>query len=155
MRNALGILVPLALALLAYHALLDNDAESAGKQGQVSVPPKVPADQLEGVKAMKNPAKTDAKSLEKGKELFMGKGTCASCHGPQGKGDGELSMNFNPPPRNFTGQKNAWQAARTDGEIYWVITNGTDQGMVPFAGMLSDEEIWSLVGYIRSLKNVK
>src|SRR3989304_9528313 len=64
-------------------------------------------------------------------------------------GDGELASSFDPKPRNFTIP--VWQKVRTDGEIFWIITNGTESGMPPFGDMLSDEEKWGLVNYIREL----
>jgi len=73
--------------------------------------------------------------------------TCFNCHGEKGRGDGELATSFSPPLRNFTYTK--WQEVRTDGEIFWVIINGTENGMPPFGDMLSDEEKWGLVNYIR------
>jgi len=38
-----------------------------------------------------------------------------------------------------------------DGQLYWVIKNGSPgTGMMSFAG-LPDEQVWQLVHYIRSL----
>ncbi|HLA47639.1 MAG: hypothetical protein A3I04_03210 [Nitrospinae bacterium RIFCSPLOWO2_02_FULL_39_110] len=117
--------------------------------------PRVPADKLAEAKALKNTVAVNAKTLSEAKEIFMGKGTCYTCHGEKGKGDGEIAESMNPPPRDFT--YTPWQKVRTDGEIFWAITNGTrggESGMVPFGDMLSDEERWLLVNYIRELGKV-
>jgi hypothetical protein len=38
-----------------------------------------------------------------------------------------------------------------DGQLFWVIKNGSPgTGMMPF-GNLSDDEVWELIHYIRSL----
>ncbi len=110
---------------------------------------KVPSGKLAEVRGLKNMVSVNAKSLSEAREIFMGKGTCFNCHGEKGRGDGELATSFSPPPRNFTIP--AWQEVRTDGEIFWVITNGTESGMPPFGDMLSDEEKWELVNYIREI----
>jgi len=38
-----------------------------------------------------------------------------------------------------------------DGQLFWIIKNGSPgTGMMPFAG-LPDEQVWQLIHYIRSL----
>jgi mono/diheme cytochrome c family protein len=153
-KTALFIFVPLALCILAYHAMLDSFAEPPKPAAQTTdaknvIKTKVPANLLEKFKALKNPMAANNDTLALGRLVYEGKGTCIGCHGAKGKGDGELGVSLDTPPRNFTDR--AWQSARTDGEIFWVITNGTDQGMVSFEGMLSEKEIWSLAAYVRTL----
>ena len=114
--------------------------------------PKVPASNLAEVKVLKNTVAANAKTLSEAREIFAGKGTCHTCHGEKGKGDGEIADSMNPKPRDFTYKP--WQKVRTDGEIFWAISNGTaggESGMPPFGDILSDEERWSLVNYIREL----
>jgi mono/diheme cytochrome c family protein len=45
----------------------------------------------------------------------------------------------------------AWQAARTDGEIFWTLkhgSHGTD--MAPYMPLyLTEEQVWKIVTYIR------
>lgn len=116
--------------------------------------PRVPADKLPLAKALKSNVKADEKAVHEGKEIFMGKGACFSCHGESGKGDGPVGESFNPRPRNFTDTR--WQGVRTDGEIFWAISNGTELGMIPYGDNLNEEERWQLVSYIRELgKSVK
>ncbi|MEK7845445.1 MAG: hypothetical protein AAB257_00585, partial [Nitrospinota bacterium] len=52
--------------------------------------PRVPADKLAEAKALKNTVAVNAKTLSEAKEIFMSKGTCYTCHGEKGKGDGEI-----------------------------------------------------------------
>lgn len=111
--------------------------------------PRVPSDKIAEVKVLKNIVAANTESLAEAREIFNGKGTCFNCHGEKGRGDGEIADSFDPRPRNFTISK--WQKIRTDGEIFWVINNGTNYGMPPFGDILSDEEKWSLVNYIREL----
>lgn len=86
-----------------------------------------------------------------GKSLYEGKGQCALCHGVSGKGDGPAShMNATHPPRNFTDC--AFQKARDDGELFWIIKHGSPgtgmQALIPH--MLNEEEGWKLVAYLRT-----
>ncbi len=152
---AVILAIPLYLTFLALHADIAQaiDEHEAGHNALESSPEheayevKVPESKLAEVKALKNAVASNKNSLSEAKAIYTGKGTCFNCHGEKGKGDGELASSFNPMPRNFT--MSAWQKLRTDGELFWVITNGTDHDMPAFGDMLSDEEKWSLVNYIR------
>ena len=48
--------------------------------------------------------------------------TCSMCHGASGKGDGQMSANLNPKPRDYTDA--AWQASVTDEQIKTIIMEG-------------------------------
>jgi mono/diheme cytochrome c family protein len=75
-------------------------------------------------------------------DLFKSK--CSMCHGPDGKG---FSAIHTP---DFTDPK--WQASKKDAELKDTIKNGKkDTMMKGFGDKLSDQEIISLVKYIRSL----
>ena len=114
--------------------------------------PRVPADKLAAVKVLKNTTPNSEKSVLKGKTIYNGKGTCVNCHGKEGKGDGPLAGSFDPRPRDFYDADDiGWQKVRTDGEIFWAISKGTEKGMIAFEDMLSEEEIWAVVNYIREL----
>lgn len=111
--------------------------------------PRVPADKMAAAKAMKNPVPMNKDAVAEGKALYFGKGTCANCHGDMGRGDGPAAANFSNPPRDFTDA--GWHKVRTDGEIFWAITNGTEYGMIPFGDMLSETERWQVLNYVREL----
>ena len=75
---------------------------------------------------------------------------CASCHGPQGQGDGAAAASMDPRPANFH------NAARMDAltlyGIYNTITlgvNGTP--MRPFSE-LSDSDRWALAFFVANLR---
>lgn len=76
---------------------------------------------------------------------------CADCYGKRGEGNGPLASQFDPRPRNFA-------CAQTvngipDGQLHWIIKNGSPATAMPSFGSLDDEEIWQLVIYLRSLAN--
>jgi len=111
--------------------------------------PRVPADKLAEAQALVNPLPLSPDIVEKGKAIYEGKGTCANCHGVRGRGDGPGAATLNPPPRVF--RSHGFWRHRTEGEIFWVIKYGSPgTAMIPFGGLLSDEEIWTVMQYERS-----
>jgi mono/diheme cytochrome c family protein len=111
---------------------------------------RVPKDLLPKVKEMKNPVAETPENIAKGKEIYQGKGTCYVCHGKEGKGDGNAAAGLEPSPRNFTNP--AFHAARSDGELYWIIKNGSPgTAMIPMIGStIDEEEAWYVLLYERS-----
>jgi len=112
--------------------------------------PRVPVDKLEEARAWINPFPTTEENLEKGKTLFQGKAFCATCHGSEGKGLGDIEGLRGKLPRNFTDK--VWQAARTDGELFWILKNGSPgTDMASFIPLiLTEEEAWQVLLYVRS-----
>lgn len=120
---------------------------------EVVLKPRVPPDQIEQVRTWTNPLPATEETIEKGKKLFHGKAFCVTCHGKDGKGFGgdiEPGTLKGPLPRNFTDQE--WQAARTDGELFWILKNGSKgTAMAPFIPLiLTEEEAWQVLRYVRS-----
>jgi len=79
---------------------------------------------------------------------------CASCHGPEGKGDGPVAATLSPRPANHADP--AYMGTLTDEHLYKVISQGgTAVGksplMAPWAGVVNDEGIRDLIAYIRKL----
>lgn len=79
---------------------------------------------------------------------------CGNCHGPNGLGNGRLAAAmaaYGGRPSNLA--DNEWQHGSSDGEIFIVIRDGVgpDFHMPKFEGKLSDEEMWHLVNYVRTL----
>ncbi len=112
--------------------------------------PRVPADQRKEAKKMKNPVAMTKENVAKGKALFMGKGTCFNCHGKDGDGMGPAGKVLNPSPRNFTNCK--FHKKRKDGELFWVIKNGSPgTGMVSLIpSAITEEEAWFIINYERT-----
>jgi mono/diheme cytochrome c family protein len=111
--------------------------------------PRVPADKLADARALTSPLPDSAEIVEKGKTLYNGKGTCFNCHGKDGSGNGPVAGQLDPSPRNF--RHHGFWRHRTEGEIFWVIKNGSPgTSMIGFVGQLTDEEIWAIIQYERS-----
>ena len=88
--------------------------------------------------------------IAEGKTLYEGKGTCVSCHGESGLGDGPVGRQLSPGPRNFTNCR--FHARRRDGELFWILKNGSPgTGMVPMIPVtFTEEEAWKILAYERS-----
>jgi mono/diheme cytochrome c family protein len=115
--------------------------------------PRVPIEQIEEARSRTNPVPATEETIEKGKKLFQGKAFCVTCHGRDGKGLGgdiEPGTLKGPLPRNFTDKE--WQAARTDGELFWILKNGSKgTAMASFIPLiLTEEEAWHVLLYVRS-----
>ncbi len=76
---------------------------------------------------------------------------CSRCHGRKGDGMGPMSAMFEPPPRNFTCAQTVNNVP--DGQLFWIIKNGSPGTSMPGFAQLSDTEIWQIVHYIRKLAN--
>ncbi len=112
--------------------------------------PRVPLDQIEEAKSWENPLPSNPENIEIGKEIFHGKAFCVTCHGKDGKGLGNIPGLRGKLPRNFTDK--AWQAARTDGELFWILKNGSPgTDMASFVPLvLTENEAWHVLLYVRS-----
>lgn len=88
--------------------------------------------------------------LGHGKALFDN--TCASCHGPTGRGDGPMSAGLNPKPRDL-GDK-SYVSTLSDEEIARTIKmGGSMKGMpqMPSHPQFNDDDLAALVAYVRSI----
>jgi mono/diheme cytochrome c family protein len=98
----------------------------------------VPADKLAAARALTSPLSKSPETVAQGKVIYDGKGACFNCHGKDGDAP------------EFPTHHGFWRH-RTEGEIFWVIKNGSaNTSMVGFGGQLTDEEIWALIQYIRN-----
>ena len=101
-------------------------------------------------------AHTDAKTTtnvlpeplpESAGQLIYEEMGCPMCHGYQGGGDGFMSEGLTPKPRNFT----CYYTMREipDGQLFWVIKNGSPGTRMPSFGTMSDEQVWQVILYVR------
>lgn len=139
--------------VVAINALLFQAVTLSWSASQDILRPRVPRDQIEAARAVTNPLPLNDEMIAKGKALFEGKAFCKVCHGVDGKGlggdiaPGSLKGSL---PRNFTDK--AWQGARTDGELLWILKNGSKgTAMASFIPLvLTEEEAWQVLRYVRS-----
>jgi high-affinity iron transporter len=86
--------------------------------------------------------------LEEGAQLFAQ--TCATCHGPNGQGDGPAAAALSPKPANF--HDDAVMAGLTPFKAFNVIRFGVKgTSMAPFEA-LDEKQRWALAFYLFSLR---
>jgi len=99
-------------------------------------------------KDVKNPLPATSENIAEGKEAFSH--YCIACHGLDGQNTGvPFAENIAPPVPSLASSD---VQSYTDGQLKWVIDKGIfPSGMPASKGILTDEEIWSTVLYIRHL----
>ena len=137
------------LTLAAALLLATWSRPTLGSDAEV-LQPRVPSHLIEEARQWRNPLEVTPENIEKGKALFQGKAFCATCHGRDGRGLGDIVGLRGKLPRNFT--DHTWQAARADGELFWILKNGSPgTDMASFIPLvLTEEEAWHVLLYVRS-----
>ncbi len=81
-----------------------------------------------------------------GEKIFQT--NCQMCHGPQGHGNGPAGQSLDPKPKNLAMlQKNVG-----DDYLFWRISEGKPgTSMVAWKGILSVDQIWQILSFIRTL----
>ena len=129
-KNLLVLLVLVALVLAA-----------CGGSSEPAAPETVPAE----FAGKTNPLGTDAAA--DGAKVYQV--NCEACHGPQGHGDGPAGVVLDPQPKNLPDLA----AQVGDDYLFWRVSTGKPgTSMAPWAGILTDEQIWQAVAYVRTLK---
>ena len=88
-------------------------------------------------------------NLAEGRALY--EKSCASCHGPSGKGDGSAGRGMNPPPP-AVGDEVAMRDV-TPATMYRIVSVGIGgTPMTGFASSMTPDERWNIVSYLVSLR---
>ena len=91
--------------------------------------------------------------FDRGQRLYAKQ--CAVCHGLKGAGDGAAAYLLYPKPRDFTQQEfrlvSTTSMQATDEDLFLTITRGMPGSAMPSWEMLSPEQRWALVYYVRYL----
>jgi mono/diheme cytochrome c family protein len=101
-----------------------------------------------GGKKMTNPQAATPENITAGKEAFSH--YCAACHGLDGQKTGVPFADRMSPPVPSLAAPHVQQYK--DGQLKRIIDEGlSPSGMPASKGILNDDEIWSIVLYIRHL----
>lgn len=93
----------------------------------------------------RSPIPPTEQSLRAGSRLY--RAHCAVCHGPEGRGDGPAAPSLVPRPADLRRMARA-----TDAAVYIRITEGLAGTAMPaFRNVLTEEERWHVVNYVRTL----
>lgn len=131
MRHGKRNIVLLAACLLGL-ALCLFAQQSAGHDASWKAPA--------SASAKKNPLAKDANAAQAGQSTFSR--SCSPCHGETGDAGLAGASNL----------KSAAVQAQSDGALEWKIANGNVSKGMPAFGSMSQDKLWQLVRYIRTLK---
>jgi mono/diheme cytochrome c family protein len=99
-------------------------------------------------KDQKNPLQDTPATQADGKEAFSH--YCVACHGNDGQNTGVPFVDRISPPIPSLASPEVQRF--TDGQLKWILDYGIfPSGMPGSKGLLSDEELWAIVAYIRHL----
>ena len=101
-----------------------------------------------GGKDDKNPIAYSEDAVKEGGEHFQHH--CQICHGLDGQNTGvPFAEKMSPPVADL---KTKDIQDYTDGQLKWIIENGIEpSGMPGWKGILTEEEMWHIVHYVRHL----
>jgi mono/diheme cytochrome c family protein len=94
----------------------------------------------------RNPIPRSAQSITRGRQLFHT--YCEACHGAGARGDGPAAAALPEHPEDLT--RIAPPPIFPDGVVAYRILNGV-KVMPAWKGILSSDDIWDLINFIRSL----
>ena len=124
--------------LIANAELIDEENQAISILGDVAV----------AFREVKNPTTDFDSSIKRGEGMFIK--NCSKCHGLNGNGYGVVAHGFTTFPRQLWVWNNT--GPETDGYLFWFITNGRSD-MPPWGLILSENERWDLINYIKTIKN--
>lgn len=101
-----------------------------------------------GGKKDRNPLPPTSENIHAGQQTFGY--YCVVCHGRDGQNTGvPFAAKMSPPIPSLAGSE---VQSYSDGQLKWIIDNGIfPSGMPASKGILSDEEMWQMILYIRHL----
>lgn len=99
---------------------------------------------------LRNPIPRSAQSIARGRDLFLK--DCVVCHGAEGRGDGPAAASMQKKPKDLA--RLAPPPIFPDGVIAYRIIHGKNL-MPAYGTTLSENEIWDLLNFIRSLAPAK
>lgn len=92
---------------------------------------------------MKNPSLANEDNLKAGAEIYKEK--CFSCHGMPGEDNNQKALI--PTPPDFGSDV---VMGKTPGEFYYVLTYGKPPLMAPYEALITEEDRWKIVSYLKS-----
>jgi mono/diheme cytochrome c family protein len=98
----------------------------------------------------KNPFPATDSDVSAGESLFQLQAepaACKICHGANGNGLGMMAQGPTALPRNFACAET--MRGISDGQLFWVVKNGSGGTGMPAYKFLSDKQIWQLILYLR------
>ena len=138
MRRLLPVLGTL---LLASVRILSANQPGTQQKPESTEPQMTPEDV-----AKKNPVAPTPEGLAEARKLFGYH--CAMCHGKDGDGKGDLAVEMKLELHDW---RNASSIEKmTDGELFWIITNGKGKMLGGEGDRTTEKMRWNLVNLVRA-----
>ena len=153
-RITFSIAIAAALALFAAGCGESSEAPAPAKPAkdaaaQPAAKAPAPAQQLDTAPAQSAAAEADVALGRADYQIF-----CASCHGPNGNGDGPVAQALDPKPAKHS-DGNYMNPLKDDYLFQVIKFGGASVGkspmMAPLGGSLSDQQIRNVIAFIRTL----
>ncbi|HET7595010.1 MAG TPA: copper homeostasis membrane protein CopD, partial [Stellaceae bacterium] len=94
----------------------------------------------------RSPVPPDAPDIVAGSLVYADQ--CSQCHGADGHGDGPAARSLPVPPADLTAPH---LFAHREGDLYWWISEGRNNGAMPgFSGALDERQRWQVIAFIRA-----
>jgi LysM repeat protein len=122
---------------------------------EINLSPKCPQDRKTPkappeVYSLENPLEENSDNLAAAKKIYNETASpikCVLCHGANGNGIGDSYFMGSIPARNFTCSETMNHLP--DGQLFWIIKNGSSNTPMPSFSELGDNAIWQLVLFVR------
>jgi mono/diheme cytochrome c family protein len=126
----------------------EHSMDGGHTSGGTHIHAEIPADYAK----LTNPYSGEAAAIAAGKTIF--ETNCATCHGPQGYGDGPTAASLNPKPANLSDRQ--MMKDLSDAYLFWRVSEGGmmvpfNSVMPPWKNTLTEEQRWQVVNYVRTL----
>jgi mono/diheme cytochrome c family protein len=104
--------------------------------------------------SLTNPFAGDAEAVAAGKVIF--ETSCATCHGPEGMGDGPAAEALDPKPASLA--DGAMMNDLSDGYLFWRVSKGGamepfNSAMPPWETGFTEEQRWQVISFVRTLSD--
>ncbi len=91
----------------------------------------------------------DQASVERGAGHYSA--MCEGCHGAPGVKRGEVGQGLTPQPPDLKEAEGEWSAP----ELFWIVKHGIKMTGMPAWGQVDeDEELWSVVAFLKSMPEI-
>lgn len=148
MKRFLGFVIALATVVAAQPSAWADASHQAGHDGHSQARPSMQAhghwSAPAHARATPNPIPVSPASILSGAAIY--RDNCIACHGGGGRGNGPASAALEAAPADLR----QMVPTHDDGDLAWKITNGRGE-MPGWEGVLTDDEIWHVVNYLRHL----
>jgi mono/diheme cytochrome c family protein len=132
----------LAVALASAAAFDAGGAEPVQDEAVAAAPPATMT--REQARALESPVAYGDDAIREGRKHYLR--LCQNCHGK----DGKALESFDFEATDLT-QPDLYRHGSTDGDLFFSTREGAGNDMPPFKDKLTDQQVWEVVLFLRSI----